>query len=356
MKHLAGLVVLLLSLPAAAEPYLALQQGYACSACHFNPSGGGLRSAFGSVFAENVMPSGPVPALGGIWSGTVLGRLSLGADARASWQRTGVPHAGDVTVDGIDQVRVYAALAIIRDRLDVYVDEALAPGNARALEGYVRLRDAASGLYVKGGQFYLPFGWRLQDSTAFVREVSGISMTTPDNGVEIGYEKPGWSAQLDYTRGVANEGTGSGHQVTAQVVWIREDVRIGSAFSATQSLLGNRRAAALFAGLRTGRVAWLGEIDSVRDDGFAEGTRSITAALGEADWALARGHNLKLTAELHDPDRAVSHDLKTRFSVVYEWTPVPFVQLRAGFRRHAGIPQNDLDNRHLLFLELHGFM
>jgi hypothetical protein len=356
MKRLAWLVLFLLSMPVAAEPYLAVQQGYACGACHFSPSGGGLRSAFGTVFAENVMPSIPVPALGRVWTGTLFGRLSLGADARGSWQRSGVPHAGDVTRDAIDQVRAYAALAIVPDRVDLYIDEALAPGNARELEGYLRIRDPASGLYMKGGQFYLPFGWRLQDNTAFVREVSGISMTSPDNGVEIGFEHPGWSAQLDYTRGVANVGAGSGHQVTAQLVWLRQDFRVGSAVAVTQSLAGNRRVGAVFAGVRTGSIAWLGEVDAIRDDGFPEGTRAMVAALGEADWRIARGHNVKVTTEFHDPDRSLAHDQKARYSVVYEWTPVPFVQLRAGFRRHAGIPQNDLDNRHVLFFELHGFM
>jgi hypothetical protein len=356
MKHVVLILLLLIPPLVRAEPYLAVQQGYACATCHFSPSGGGLRSAFGIVFAENVMPAMPVPAIGRLWTGTLFSRLSLGADVRGSWQRTGVPHEGDVTSNAVDQLRAYGALSVIPDRLDVYVDEMLAPGNAREMEGYVRLRDPASGLYVRSGQFYLPFGWRLQDNTAFVREVSGISMATPDNGVEIGFEHPGWSLQLDYTRGVANVGSGAGHQLTGQAVWNRQDFRIGSAMSFTESLAGNRRAGALFAGVRTGHVAWLGEVDAIRDDGFAEGARTIVAALGEADWALARGHNLKVTAEFHDPDRTVAHDQKARYSVVYEWTPVPFVQLRAGFRRHAGIPQNDVDNRHVLFVELHGFM
>ena len=108
--------------------------------------------------------------------------------------------------------------------------------------------------------------------------------------------------------------------------------------------------------MRTGPVAWLGEADLVRDTGFPEGARSMLAALGEADWAVAKGHNLKLIAEYYDPDRAVREDQKSRWSFLYEWTPLPFVQLRAGYRRYRGIPQNDLDNRRTLFFELHGFM
>jgi hypothetical protein len=342
--------------PAFAEPYLAVQQGYACSSCHFNASGGGLRSAFGTVFAENVMPSRPVPSLGRYWSGRVGSLLSVGADFRTSWQRTTVPNAGEVTDHGVEQLRLYGAATLWPDHLDVYVDESVAPGDARLQEGYARLRDDGIGLYVKAGQFYLPFGWRLQDPTSLVRTVSGIGMTTPDKGVELGYEKAGWSAQVDYTRGAVNAGTGMGHQLTGQVVRLFERFRLGSAVSVTDSAVGQRRVVGLFAGVRTGKVAWLGEVDGIRDDGYPEGTRRFVAALGEADWAFAPGHNLKFTAEFHDPDRAIAQDQKTRLSVLWEWTPVPFVQLRSGYRRYFGIPQNDLDNRHLVFVELHAFL
>jgi hypothetical protein len=341
---------------ASAEPYLAVQQGYACGACHVNPTGGGLRNDFGVVFAQNVMPATGLPDGVPAWTGRVGEFLRLGGDLRASWTRTDVPNSSAQHEFAVDQLRVYGSASVIPERLSIYIDEGLAPGNAHALEAYVRYNDASSGLYVKGGQFYLPFGWRLQDQSAFVREVSGISMATPDTGVEVGFERGPWSAQLDVTNGAANTGTGSGDQVTGQVVWVQSRYRLGGAASFTQSNAGNRRVGGLFAGLRTGPVAWLGEVDGVRDDGFPEGARTTIAGLAEADWLIRKGHNLKVTAEYHDPDRSVPEDQKTRWSILYELTPMPFVQLRAGYRRYQGIPQNDLDNRRVVFLELHGFM
>ena len=350
----AGLALLPRS--ARAEPYLAVQQGSKCVACHVNPTGGGLRNAFGIVFAENVMPATGLPAAGPVWTGDIGDFLRFGGDLRASWTRDDVPGNAVQHATGVDQLRLYADVTLVPQRLDLYVDEGLAPGNARYLEAYARLSDAASGLYLKGGQFYLPFGWRLQDQTAFVREVSGISMTTPDTGVELGYEVSNWSAQLDLSNGVANAGSGGGHQVVGQLVWVQPRYRVGGAASLTHSQAGDRRVVGLFAGLRSGPIAWLGEADLVRDGGYPEGTRSKVAALGEVDWAIRKGHNVKLAAEYYDPDRAVREDQQTRWSLLYEWTPLPFLQLRAGYRRYRGIPQSDFDNRRTLFLELHGFM
>jgi hypothetical protein len=356
MLRLLGLLALAACGVAHAEPYLAVQQGYKCVACHFNPTGGGLRSSFGTVFTENVLPQFRLPEAVPVWSGQLVDRLALGGDLRSSWRRATTPNEGTQADRGVDQLRVYGALTLIRDRLDVYVDELLAPGRAQELEWYARLNDARTGLYVKGGQFYLPFGWRLQDQSSFVREVSGISMTSPDKGMEIGLERPSWSAQVDFTDGIANAGGASGHQVTGQVVWVRSRYRVGSAASFTHSAGGDRRVNGLFAGLRTGPVAWLGEVDLVRDEGFPEGERKLVAALAEADWAFHRGHNLKVTAEFFDPDRHIAQDQKTRWSLVYEWTPIPFLQLRSGVRRYSGIPQNDPDNRHVVFVELHAFL
>jgi hypothetical protein len=352
---LGVLLVAGLSRAAQAEPYLAVQQGYKCSSCHVNPTGGGLRNDFGIVFAENVMPASPLPPGAPVWTGRVGDFLRLGGDVRGAWSSTDIPHQDKQQGWELEQARVYASIDVIPERLSLLVDESVAPGNAETREAYVRYSDPDRGWYLKGGRFYLPFGWRLQDNTAFVRQVTGINMATPDEGLELGFETPSWSMQLAYTNGAANTGLGSGNQFTGQVVWVQPRGRIGVAASYTQSDAGDRSMTGVFGGLRTGPIAWLAEADYIRDGGYPEGTRTLLAGLAEANWAIRKGHNLKLTGEYFDPDRHVSEDQKTRWSFVYEYTPLPFLQLRAGWRQYDGIPQNDLDNRSLLFVEFHGF-
>jgi hypothetical protein len=92
----------------------------------------------------------------------------------------------------------------------------------------------------------------------------------------------------------------------------------------------------------------------VRDESFPGG-RSLTAGLIEADWRIRKGHNFKLTAESHDPDRAVRQNQQARYSIAYEFTPLAFLQLRAGYRRYRGIPQSNVENQRLSFVELHGY-
>ncbi|MEA3105575.1 MAG: hypothetical protein QOI88_180 [Gammaproteobacteria bacterium] len=341
--------------PAAAEPYLAVQEGYKCNVCHVNPTGGGLRNSFGIQYAKLLLPAQTVAGALDSWTGQLVDNVRVGGDLRAAWTNSSAPNTVSQAQFGLEQVRIYGDVAIIPDRLGVYIDEQVAPNASQNMEAYLRYGSTHDGLYFKGGQFYLPFGWRLQDQTAFVREVTSISMTTPEQGIEVGYEHAAWSAQLDLTNvPAAGANSKAGHQFTGQVVNVQPHWRWGLAASVTQSDVGNRRVGGVFAGLRTGPVAWLGEADLVRDESFPGG-RSLATGLLEADWRIFKGHNLKATVESYDPDRSVREDQRARYSLVYEFTPIPFLQLRAGYRRYRGIPQSNSENQRLSFVELHGY-
>jgi hypothetical protein len=45
-----------------------------------------------------------------------------------------------------------------------------------------------------------------------------------------------------------------------------------------------------------------------------------------------------------------------RWSLVYEWTPIQFAQIRTGVRWNDGAPQDPAEHLRLYFIELHGFV
>ncbi len=345
---------MLLAAPACAEPYLAVQQGFKCASCHVSPTGGGMRNAAGNVFAQNVLPARTLDTGGDPWTGSVNRFIQLGGNVRATWSASDIPNQPQTNEFDLWEARAYLNIEAIPGRLSLYVDQLLGPGDATNLEAYARYWSADRSWFIRAGRMYLPFGLRLEDDGAFVRTVTGINMFTPDTGVEVGWEASTWSAQLAVSNGSADESE-SGKQVTGQVAYIDPRWRLGFASSFNDADAGDRSAYGVFGGLRTGPVAWLAEVDLVEDDSFAEGTRDLVTALLEANWAVRRGHNLKLTAEWFEPDSGVDDDEQTRWSAVYEYSPVQFLQVRGGARVYDGIPQNDIENRKFYFLELHGF-
>jgi len=111
----------------------------------------------------------------------------------------------------------------------------------------------------------------------------------------------------------------------------------------------------VFAGVRTGPIAWLAEAAYLTDETLGPIERKQWVGLIEANWLMTKGQNLKLTAEVFEPDTDVDEDEQNRFSLVWEYVPFQFAQLRVGARVYDGIPQNDLQNRKIYFVQANGF-
>jgi hypothetical protein len=354
-----GLLVCLLSFAAVtvhAEPYLAVQLGLKCGQCHVNPTGGGLRTTFGDVFAQTVMPAEHLDTGADNWTGDLGKFIRVGGDLRFDAQLTQVQHSPSVDQFSLEQARVYLEANVIPERLLAYIDEQVAPGGALNREAYVLYWSAAHDWYLKAGQMYLPFGLRLQDQSAVILTTTGINMTTPDQGVEFGWEKGHWDAQLAVSNGTAGGSVkGNGKQTSAQLAFVDSLWRLGLAANYNAQPGGAKSAYGIYGGLRTGPISWLGQAEITDDQSIPNGQGKQLATLLEANWLIARGNNLKITDEFLNPNRAVPNGEQTRWSLVYELTPIQFVQLRAGFRWNDGIPQDPGEHQKLYFLELHGF-
>jgi hypothetical protein len=341
---------------AQAEPYLAVQFGLKCSVCHVNPTGGGLRTTFADVLAQTVIENKHLDTALDNWTGALGPYVRVGGNLRFDAQVTQAPHTASVQEFSLEQGRVYLEANVVPDRLLAYVDEQVAPGGALNREAYVVYWSATHDWYLKAGQMYLPFGLRLQDQTAFILTATGINMTTPDEGVEFGWERGAWDAQLAVSNGTAGGAvTSDGKQVSLNVVYVQPVWRLGVAANNNAQAGGAKRAVGLFGGLRTGPISWLAQAEITDDRSIANDQGKELATLLEADWLIARGNNLKLTEEFLNPNRAVPNGEETRWSVVYELTPIQFVQIRTGFRWLDGIPQDNAEHRRLYFVELHGY-
>lgn len=349
----AVLLLMLLAPAATAEPYLAVEKGLKCGVCHTSPAGGGKRTPYGNLYMQNEMPARTLD-MGALWTGDIGRYLAIGANIRASWQRQEVPGQPSLTDSDLDEFLAYVEIKPFPQYVSLYFDARIAPDDAVIREQYLRVSLPDGNWSLRGGEFFLPYGLRLQDDEAFIRQVSGINFNTPDTGWEIGYESGPWTAQLAVTRGTAGgPEVDSGKQYSLRAAHVAQTWRVGASYNLNDARLGDRQMQNIFAGLKTGPVAWLAEIDYIIDDGFATGQRRSWASLLEANYGYRKGHNLKATFEWYDPDDDVSEDEQNRISLVWEYTPIQFLQARLGYRNYRGIPQNPAQNREQYFAEVH---
>ncbi|MFK8016784.1 MAG: hypothetical protein AB8G17_15230 [Gammaproteobacteria bacterium] len=343
-----------LLLPSAlAEPWIAVQTGSKCVACHVSPTGGGKRTPFGAAMAQTALSAG---TLTGVWNGIITDRFSVGADARGNLASTRIPQRDDRFEFALEEALIYAEFHLIADKLSLYVDERVGPGGATNREAYALFWFKDKRFYARAGRMFLPYGWRIEDDTAFIRQVPGINYATPDDGMEVGYESPSVSLNLAVTNGTAGAGeVDRGKQFSLRGSYIQPKWRVGASMNFNDVSQSKRTMGNVFAGLATGPVNWLFEIDYVDDRGFATGPRRQWIGFAEANYWLRKGHNLKLTYEFFDPDDDVEEDERNRYSVVYEYFPMTFVQLIGGWRVGDGIEQSPQQNTDEIFLQLHTY-
>lgn len=354
LSLLLFIILTAVSLELKAEPYLAVRTGQTCIACHVNPTGGGKRSDAGAVYGQQVLPSSPSTD---VWNGRINPYIALGTNIRASARFLDRKVAGNESSFETERASVYLEITPSTNQLTLYIDELLSP-TASNRETYALLWNEKRNLYMKAGRFFLPYGFRLEDDTAFIRNVSGVNFNNSDNGVEGGYESTNWSIQASLTNGTnGGSETNTDKQLSLRAEHIQSRWRAGASINqnqstvTTESMMWN-----VFSAINWLGMEWLAEYDSITDTSTGVNDKDRSAAFLEANYLLRKGHNLKLTLEYYDPDRDVSEDIQTRNSIVWEYTPMSLLQLRVGMRIAEGIPQAvDNQNDDLLFVQLHSW-
>lgn len=370
-------VLILRADPALSEPYLAVRGGYKCSQCHTNITGGGKRNGFGSIYTQTTLPyhiisaatlhhtlrhtgtSTAEPNDGTFITNTLANFLSFGGELRVE-NRTRFSEGQLETSNSLDvtEANLYVEALLLRDALSFYVDEQLGPNaaNSREIFGLIRAPRWWN-FYVKGGKFLLPYGWRLQDDSAFIRDRTGINYATPDSGVEFGLEPGPLTFSLAITNGA---GGGSDNnrfkQLTLRAEAVLRHWRAGWSFAYNDTDAARRVMYGPFAGLSFGRFTLLGEVDVIEDRPAASGeTIRQLAVFSSLNVLLRRGVNVKLSYEFLDPNDDVDNDERTRFTVGLEPFLTQFLQVRLFYRFNDSIPQRPAERADEVVLELHLF-
>lgn len=331
------------------EPYLAVRTGLKCSACHVNRSGGGGRNAFGSVFAQTQLPMGTATAR----NRALNDFLALGFDLRVVGSGT-VSRSTPRTAIELDEAQAYLEARLIDRALALYVDQTLGPTRAVAREAFVLIERPTLNGYLKAGKFLLPYGWRLQDDFEYIRQQTGFSYDTPDQGVEIGIEPGPLSWFVALTNGSVGTAEGNdGKQVTSSLALTFRHFRIGASASHNEAAGAARRdVAGAFGGFGVGRLAVLGEFDWIEDKPATGPAVEQLAAYVEGDFLLAKGINAKATYGWFDKARAIAEDERVRMRFGLEVFPSAFLRAAAFYTADLWIPQatTDIDR---VSVELH---
>ncbi len=226
--------------------------------------------------------------------------------------------------------------------------------------------------YLKVGRFLPPFGWRMDDHTAYVRQSLSFDHERQVSGLEVGINPNFPYAHLAvYTtdplvsifessasRATPDSDFSTGAAFTAgyrDLLWQGGGSLIYETRDAGSDLwLGANWSLNLFPATHPWKgwdwlpVIYMGEVamrhrTSEGPEGEAFGTTTL-AAFHELDWQLVRGVDAMLRLDWIDSSTEVADDHKNRFALGLRLRPVPFVELVGQYRMNtepAGIANDE---------------
>jgi hypothetical protein len=348
------LLLLTLSWFTQAEPYLAYKNNLKCAACHVNPNGGGARSDFGRIYGQSVLPVQPL-AFDTNELAKISSFLNIGMDARFNATFQNDDNDNDTQSFDLGSALVYLDVNIADTGLSFYLDEQVGPGSAINREAYVKYK-FDNNHFIKAGKMFLPYGLRVEDDGAFIRQATGMNFDNGDNGVELGLEY----SQATVNLFVSNGTSGGTNDDDNFLYGIRGEHLFSNFRIGATGVINDRDKQTtmlnLYGGAQFGDFTFLASIDSISLEAanqFNGLDIDQLATLIEMNYQWKQGWNFKLTAEHFDPDRDVDEDEQTRYSFVTEYTPLSSLQLRLGIRSNEDIPQKPQQNFEVFFVQGH---
>jgi hypothetical protein len=338
---------------AHAEPYMAVRTGFKCSQCHLNQTGGGGRTEYGQAYTEykllmkqtqEAILSGREGALTS-FDPKLNDVITLGGNFRT--EGTLSQKQGAIASDRqhtIAESNVYINVELVKNFLSMYVDQNMATGANR--EFWMMARKLPLNSYVKVGRTLLPYGLRLMDDQAFVRNGTNYTYGRHDLAGEVGVEPGPISV-------VANL-TNSHFSSVGSVVYRK--FRVGGSYGAVTD--GQKYTTyGTFAGANFGIFTALAEVDFIEsplDD--STDVRQV-AQFYELNAVPMQGLNVKTTFEYLDSDTKIANarDGQQRWTFGAEIFPIQHLQVGAYYRINRGNPQNDLSNQDMLITRAHVF-
>lgn len=359
-KKLLGLVLLAIMLlaPTAklmAEPYLALKNNLKCSSCHVNPIGGGSRNDFGSYYGSQVLPQTAVKAPF-VDPGKLSDSVRLGGNIRSYFNYFD-PQGSDSSVGfDVQSAQIYMHIQPKNSRFSFYLDQVVAPGSAVSREAFVMAK-IGKRHYFKAGKLMMPYGIRLEDDGAFVRQATQSTFDNSDMGMELDLEFKKVTVNIAVTNG--NGGAANPDDQLQYILrseYYGKNWRVGASYLLNQGADGDRNMANIFAGFNVLGFNILAEYDHVIDDSInivPDLSQEQNIYFFEINRELTKGLNLKLSLEGMDPETNIEENNRTRTSLILEYTPYSYIQFRGGVRISKDIPQRDLGNSNQAFIQAH---
>ena len=207
-----------------ARPEFAAQEDKDCIFCHIDPAGGGPRNEVGQVFEDNYFEFPEDFDAEAIMAEaeTVAKRLTTAIDIRTAYIKTNdVDHSDRARANcsschsAIDSFYMMQGELTLNAQASEKVRMTLSNNMGSTLNMFATIDAVPGHLYVKVGQFRVPFGIKQKDHNILVRQGYDLGSNKRDVGVEVG----GSAGKVFYNAAIFNGGRAIRSDLNQHKAW-----------------------------------------------------------------------------------------------------------------------------------------
>ena len=195
-----------------ARPEFATELEKECSFCHIDPAGGGPRNRIGEIFEENYFEFPEDFDMEAVTEEVqeIVKRLTTSLEFQTAFIKTTHVSEDENTIAGcsschssVDRFLLMQGEVTFNAQASEHVRLTLSNNVGTTMNAFATVDAIPKHLYVKVGQFRLPFAIKQKDHNILVREGYGLGSNKRDVGVEAG----GSAGKMFYTAAFFNAKT-----------------------------------------------------------------------------------------------------------------------------------------------------
>lgn len=180
---------------AEARPEFAAELDKDCTFCHIDPAGGGPRNRIGEIFEENYFEFPEDFDMEAVTEETkeLIKQITTSLDLQTAFIKTTHADEEEGTVAGcsschssVDRFFLMQAEATFNAQASEHIRLTVSNNAGTTLNAFATIDAIPKHLYVRVGQFRLPFGIKQKDHNILVREGYDLGSNKRDVGVEAG--------------------------------------------------------------------------------------------------------------------------------------------------------------------------
>lgn len=303
---------------ASALPRYSARYGQRCALCHFEPTGGGLRTQYASMalIPEELSFNRMDPEELATIRPDLSPAVTVGLDLRSLYYGAEGGQSGQIDMQGDLYLGVQASR-----QMAAYVAVGKRGNHEYAGLAYV----LPLGGYVKAGRFRPDYGWRWVDhkmaGVAYLLDENGtesaVSLTEP--GFEVGMHEQWWEATASLLQGGGRNGESYAARLALRKSVGTANLALGSSILRRERPDGHLRAWGGFGYVAAGPVNWVFQVDETGNP-----LRRGILVSQELSYRLVRGIHARGTYSFQDPDHSQRNGTRNRWGIGVDSLINPF--------------------------------